>query len=178
VQTPPRPGGLQGSGGSFFTVAILFGLVHACGARLPDFMVDLNLSTFRVDERDVFDRGEVRRLDDRGRGDAGCYGPSVRCRHEAKDQGARGDVRPHRQAAGVGDLDLHTFHQGHGSASRVRTALDLPTFAEALSCIDTTGTRATRLESVKQSVQVLLDENRFTDARLGEGRLSFDGADT
>lgn len=66
------------------------------------------------------------------------------------------------------------YHQGRGSSSKVRAALQLSTFEkqlDALSKIDRTGQHSARLHNVKRRVDQLLAESRFTNAKLGDATL-------
>jgi hypothetical protein len=149
--------------------------------QIPDFMAYLNPSTFRVDEREALTAAKFAgwAIEDKAMRDATVRVSVAIMKRKIKARAATFGLVGKRPELAIWISDM--FHHGRGSTSQVRGALDLPTFAsqlEALSRIDTTGQHATRLESVKRSVQVLLDENRFTNLRFGEGSLSLDDANT
>ena len=145
--------------------------------QLPDFMAYLNPTSIRVEEREVITAAKFAAwaLEDEAMRDAtvrvsvGIMKRKIKAR--AQTFGLIGK-RP-ELAIWVSDI----FHQGRGNASLVHAALAKPTLdqqLDALSSIDTTGQHKPRMDSVRSSVKILREENRFAGVSFGEGDLGFE----
>lgn len=145
--------------------------------QLVDFMTYMNPSSFRLDEREVVTAAKFAAWANE---DSAMRAATVRVsveimKRKIKARASTFGLVGKRPELAIWISDI--FHQGRGSVRQVKNALALPTFAlqlGALSEIDVTGKHANRLESVKASVQVLLNEKRFDHVRFGEGDLTLD----
>jgi hypothetical protein len=145
--------------------------------QLVDFMTYLNPSSFRMDEQEVLTAAKFAAwaTEDGAMRDATVSVSIAIMKKKIKARAATLGLVGKRPELAIWISDM--FHQGRGSTSQAKAALALPTFAEqldALSRIDTTGQHAARLESVKGSVRVLMDEKCFEGVRFGEGELSLE----
>jgi len=145
--------------------------------QLPDFMAYLNPTSVRVEEREVLTGAKFAAwaFEDEAmrettvRVSVGIMKRKIKAR--AQTFGLIGK-RP-ELAIWVSDI----FHQGRGKTSLIHAALAKPTFSqqlETLSRIDTTSQYTPRLDSVRSSVGILMEENRFAGVNFGKGALAFD----
>ncbi|TIV25116.1 MAG: hypothetical protein E5W02_00625 [Mesorhizobium sp.] len=84
----------------------------------------------------------------------------------------RYDLFGRRPELAIWVLDM--FHQGRGSVSQVKAALQLSSFSaqlDALSKIDVTGVHEQRLRTVRECVKILMDENVFAGIKFGDDEL-------
>lgn len=145
--------------------------------QLVDFMTYLNPSSFRMDEREVVNAAKFAAwaAEDRAMRDATVSVSVAIMKRKIRTRAAAFGLFGKRPELAIWISDM--FHQGRGSVSQAKAALALPTLEEqlgALSRIDATGQHAARLESVRHSVRILLDEKRFEGVRFGEGALALD----
>jgi hypothetical protein len=145
--------------------------------QIPDFMAYLNPSSFRVDEKEVLTAAKFAAWasEDKAMRDATVRVSVGIMKRKIKARAGTFGLVGKRPELAIWISDM--FHHGRGSINQAKAALTLPTFArqlEALSRIDITGDHAARLDSVRHSVQVLMDEERFKDVRFGDGSLSLD----
>lgn len=145
--------------------------------QIVDFIAYLNPSSFKMDEREVVTAAKFATwaVEDSAMRQATVRISVAIMKRKIKARAATFGLIGRRPELAIWISDM--FHHGRGSTDQAKAALARPTFAEqldGLSRIDTTGHHAARLASVKASVKVLLDENRFEGVRFGEGKLSLD----
>jgi hypothetical protein len=145
--------------------------------QIPDFMAYLNPSSFQVDEREVLTAAKFAAwaMEDKAMRDATVQVSVKIMKRKIKARAGTFGLVGKRPELAIWISDM--FHHGRGSTNQAKAALQLSTFdkqLDALSRIDTTGQHAARLESVRRSVKVLIDEERFENVRFGEGSLSLE----
>lgn len=144
--------------------------------QIVDFMTYLNPSSYRLDEREVIVSAKFAAWagEDSAMREATVRVSLEIMKRKIKARATTFGLFGRRPELAIWVSDM--YHQGRASKSQVRAALALPTFdqqIDGLSKIDATGKQSARLNSVKRSVQTLMDEKRFVCSRFGEGELSF-----
>jgi len=145
--------------------------------QIPDFMTYLNPSSRRLDNQEVIASAKFIAWAEE---DPAMLETTIRVSVQIMKRkigycARRLDLYGKRPELAIWVSDM--FHQGRGSVDLARAALREPTFSrqlETLSKIDTTGNHPERLSTVRQHVQVLLDERRFEGSSFGEGDLQLE----
>ncbi len=143
--------------------------------QLPDFMAYLNPSSRRLDNQEVIASAKFIAWAEE---DPAMLETTIRVstgimKRKIRHWAGRLDLLGKRPELAIWVSDM--FHQGRGSLNKAREALNQSTFPrqlQALSEIDTTGHHAQRRATVRQHIEVLLNEGRFDGAAFGEGALA------
>lgn len=145
--------------------------------QLPDFMAYLNPTSVKVEEQEVLTAAKFAAwaLEDEAMRDATVRVSVSIMKRKIKARAQTFGLISKRPELAIWISDI--FHQGRGNAGLVQAALAKPTFTQqldALSRIDTTGQHSARLDSVRSSVKILMEENRFAGVNFGEGALALE----